>query len=91
MSLQIRPPAPRSSETGDLQAGGSRTPAWAAWDPGPRPRGQGPSARAARTATRSLPLPEGAADMPDQDICAQPVIVTLPGQITTANAEQPAG
>jgi hypothetical protein len=29
--------------------------------------------------------------MPGQDTCARPVIVTLPGQITTANAEQTAG
>jgi hypothetical protein len=29
--------------------------------------------------------------MLDQDTCARPVIVTLPGQITTANAEQAAG
>jgi hypothetical protein len=28
--------------------------------------------------------------MLDQDTCARPVIVTLPGQITTANAEQAA-
>ena len=29
--------------------------------------------------------------MLDQDTCTRPVIVTLPGQITTANAEQAAG
>lgn len=29
--------------------------------------------------------------MPGQDTCARPVIVTLPGQITTANAERAAG
>jgi STAS domain len=29
--------------------------------------------------------------MLDQDTCARPVIVTLPGQITTANAEQATG
>jgi hypothetical protein len=28
--------------------------------------------------------------MPDQETCAPPVIVTLPGRITTANAEQAA-
>jgi hypothetical protein len=29
--------------------------------------------------------------MLDQDTCARPVVVTLPGQITTANAERAAG
>src|SRR5690349_20189735 len=36
------------------------------------------------------PLPEGAADMPGQQTCAAPVIVTLPDQLDTAAAERAA-
>src|SRR4029077_13594493 len=37
-----------------------------------------------------LLLPEGAADMPGQQTCAAPVIVTLPAQLDAAAAEQAA-
>ena len=47
----------------------------------------GPAAWAARPA-RTLLLPEGAADMPGQQTCAPPVIVTLPAQLDAAAAEQ---
>src|SRR4029079_14535931 len=39
---------------------------------------------------QSLLLPEGAADMSDQQTCASPVIVTLPAQLDAAAAEQAA-
>ena len=38
-----------------------------------------------------LLLPEGAADMPGQQTCAAPVIVTLPARLDAAAAEQAAG
>jgi len=38
-----------------------------------------------------LVLPEEAADMPGQQTCAAPVIVTLPAQLDAAAAEQAAG
>jgi hypothetical protein len=45
-----------------------------------------------RTARRAVPLPAGRSgkDMPGQETCAPPVIVTLPAQINAATAEQAA-
>src|SRR6266516_546927 len=48
---------------------------------------------AGRAARRAAPLPAGRSgtDMPGQETCAPPVIVTLPAQINAATAEQAAG
>jgi anti-anti-sigma regulatory factor len=88
ISLQISPVRP-PGEAGELRARGPETPSG---PPGARssPPGTGSPRPGQRIRHAVPPLPEGAADMPDQQTCASPVIVTLPARLDAAAAEQAA-
>ena len=86
ISLQIRPVHP-PDEAGELRARGPE-PRSGRQGPGPLPPGTGSPRPGPPTGTQSLPLPEGAADMPGQQTCA-PVIVTLPARLDAEPPNRP--